>query len=335
MDAGRRTGPRLGFGCVDLGSATRGSSVKRDVRLVHAALDSGLTTFDTSGAYGNGASELILGRALAGRRAGVTISTKVGYQFVERSLRQQSMRRVLAPFVARARARVAPSSSHRSSSTSAYSAQDFSAPAITAGLESSLRRLRTDHIDVLHLHAPRSVLPAAQAAVEQLVASGKVHRFGIGAEHVDVAAAWMAETRVDVLQVPFGVLDPEAATEIFPDAIRSGVSIWTRGVLGGGYIALAMQEDADPGSTFLRSDPKWPLIEDLLRTASQAGVPLSRLALDYVRSCDGIEVILIGIHSTEHLARNLSVMSGPAADASLMEATRAVLERWTRPDATL
>ena len=83
MDDGSPVDQRLGFGCVRLGSASGDSSWRSDVQLVRAAVDAGVTLFDTADAYGHGASERILGKALRARREDVQIATKVGYRFAE------------------------------------------------------------------------------------------------------------------------------------------------------------------------------------------------------------------------------------------------------------
>ncbi len=336
MDLDQRGGPRLGFGCVSLGSASRGRSWKSDVQLVESAVDAGVTVFDTANAYGHGASETILGRALRGRRSSVVISTKVGYKFRERSLPEQTLRRMITPLVARFRRSAQTETGVAATHTSgAYSAQDFSAAAINAALHDSLRRLQTDHVDVLHLHAPRHVLPEARATVESLVQAGKVRRLGIGAESLDVAASWLDAGGVDVVQVPFGVLDPAAASEILPVARSTGANVWIRGVLGGGYVSLAMKEHRRPGSTDLRHDPKWPLLEELMETARFAGVTLSTLAMDYARSFPDVSVILVGIHSEEHLSNNVAMLAAREPDDSLIEATQQVLDRWTKADESI
>src|SRR4051812_9318058 len=84
------TAVRLGFGCVNLGSAGGGRSVRSDVRLVREALDLGVRTFDTADAYGKGTSERILGRALRGRRDDAFVATKGGYLFRERTGPEQT-----------------------------------------------------------------------------------------------------------------------------------------------------------------------------------------------------------------------------------------------------
>ena len=108
----------VGFGAWQLGNATDFGPMDEAaaVRLVHAALDAGCNYFDTAPNYGRGTSETLLGKALLGRRAEVVISSKVGHQADGRT--------------------------------------DYAADKIAPSVEGSLRRLRTDTIDILLLHNP-------------------------------------------------------------------------------------------------------------------------------------------------------------------------------------
>ena len=94
----------LGFGCVNLGSASSGRSTRDDVRLVREAVDLGVRRFDTADVYGSGASERTLGRALATRRDEVFVATKGGYVFRERTGAEQAARRIVGAARARRRA---------------------------------------------------------------------------------------------------------------------------------------------------------------------------------------------------------------------------------------
>src|SRR5687768_16463129 len=76
---------RVGLGCARLGSAAPGYGWRRSVHLVQSAIDADVTYFDTADAYQSGTSELVLGRALRGLRGAVSVATKGGYQFTERS----------------------------------------------------------------------------------------------------------------------------------------------------------------------------------------------------------------------------------------------------------
>ena len=320
------TGPRLGFGCVSLGSVTGGRSWQSDVRLVQEAIDRGVTLFDTADAYAGGVSELIVGRAAKGRRTNIEIATKAGYLFRERSLIGHSLRRAALPavrFVRRVESRRSPATSARAeghtSFTRPYDRQDFSAEHIRAAVDASLRRLGTDYIDVFQLHGPPGLLPDIANDIRTLIADGKVRRFGIGAESVAVAREWLAADEVSVLQAPFGVLDPGAADQLFEPARARGVELWARGVFGGGVLSV--------GAAPMTDSAKATLIRELTEIARRAEVSLYKLAIDYVRSFGSVSTILLGIHSSEHLATNVRLLEGNSVETTVIDEVKAAVAR--------
>lgn len=302
-----QTAVDLGFGCVNLGSASGARSHRRDVQLVRQAIDAGVRLFDTAGAYGNGASERILGRALGRHRGEVVVATKGGFRFRERSLLEQSGRRVAARLVRADRGRRRSAGGRGGGASRAYQDHDDAPHQLRAQVEASLRRLRTDHIDVYQLHAPTLVRPPLFDELEDLVRAGKVGRFGIGAESVAVAVDWLQVPSVRVVQVPFGILDPQAATELLPRIASRPVDVWARGVLGGGLIALAAREPVAAAA-----DPKGPVLDRLADLSARSGSTLDALAVGYVRSFSGVSALLIGISSRAHLDRNVALVGAPA-----------------------
>ena len=321
LATGRRRASKhmqLGFGCVNLGSASSGRSWRADARLVEFAVDEGVMLFDTADVYGSGASERVLGHALRRRRDEVVIATKAGYRFRPRSMAEQSARRVASRALAPLRR--AGTSGGGVAGGAAYAAQDFSPPAVRAAVEGSLRRLRTSHIDLLQLHGPREVMPAVFEELHDLVTAGKVRRFGIGAESVEAARDWIGVSGTAVVQLPFGVLDPQAAETALPDAASRSVEVWARGVLGGGLLAAAVR---DP--TSVRDDPKWPLVEGLCDLAARSGIDVFRLATGYVRSFADVSAMLLGISSPAHLRRDVELLTAPPIDADVLAALRQLL----------
>jgi aryl-alcohol dehydrogenase-like predicted oxidoreductase len=309
---------RLGFGCVSLGSAGGGRSVRADVRLVQEAVDLGVTVFDTAAAYGSGASERVLGDALRGRRDRVLLATKGGYVFRERWSAEQAARRLAANMLRRLPRRgIGPASV--GPGRDAYREKDFTPRFLRASVEASLRRLRTDHIDLYQLHGPPDVLPDVFAELVDLRTSGKVLAFGVGAEDVDVAVEWLAVPELAAVQVPFGVLDPEAADDLFPLLATRPTDVWVRGVLAGGLLPIAAR---DPAA--VAADPKAPLIAALRRLADDAGLGLDELAVGFVRSYESVSTMLVGISSSDHLHRNIDLMAATPLDDDLVARLRAI-----------
>ena len=295
----------IGCGCVNLGSASNTGSLAEQVRLVHAAIDAGVNVFDTADAYGCGTSEHVLGRALGSRRDGIVLSTKAGYVFRPRTVVEQRARRfalVGMTAVRRFRPGAAGTGAAPAVSGTAYSQQDFSAAHLQRALENSLRRLRTDHVDVFQLHGPARFHPTLLEDLDHLVQSGTVGRFGLGAETTDSAIDWAADERLGVVQMPFGVLDPETLEEVAPIAHGHDIDVWVRGVLAGGVLSAAM---SDAGS--VREHSKHDVIAGLLGVADESGVALDELALRWIAGRSEPQVMLIGMSSAAHVRRNVEL----------------------------
>ena len=168
--------PMLGFGC----SAMMGRvGRKASLAALTAAYDAGVLFYDTARSYGYGESEALLGEFLRGRRDQVLLSTKFGILPTASS----PLKRILKP-LARSILQAFPSARKavHGQLVSMSSAGHFSVAAMHASLHASLRALRTDYVDFLFLHEPpANVLHQDDlfAALTQLVASGKVRRFGI------------------------------------------------------------------------------------------------------------------------------------------------------------
>lgn len=304
----------VGLGCVRLGGGD-GRSVGDDIRLVQGAIDLGVTVFDTADAYGGGASERVLGKAVRDHRDDVVLATKAGFVFRDRTAIEQWTRRRVKDVIGRLPSRRG-NLTNVGGSSGAYARQDFSPGHIRAAVHASLRRLGTDRIDVFQLHDPTEKHPDLVERLIDLVAAGDIVRIGIGAGSVDVAASWIGVEGVDVLQVPFGVLDPSAATRTMPRARDADQEVWIRGLHGGGLLAQARRQPAG-----LADHPKHQVIERLMRLADQTGVDLHHLALAFAhRHAAGFSTAIVGSTSLEHLADNVAILTGPPLADDLVEA---------------
>jgi aryl-alcohol dehydrogenase-like predicted oxidoreductase len=163
-----RDGRPIGWGEVD---------DHESVAAVHAAIDAGVTLFDTASIYGAGHSERILGRALRGRRDSVVVATKFGHLFDE--------------------------------ATRTATGQDASPASVRQQCEASLRRLGREVIDIYQLHLGDYDLGLAEdvvAVLEELVAEGKVRSFGWSTDDPERAAAFSRSKHCSVVQFAFNVL---------------------------------------------------------------------------------------------------------------------------------
>jgi aryl-alcohol dehydrogenase-like predicted oxidoreductase len=221
--------PRLGLGCSRLGSML-GADAAQAARLLHHALDRGVTLFDTADIYGQGDSERLIGAAIAGRDD-VTVITKAGQCF---SPMQRLVARVKAPLrpLIRALPRLRGSvAQHRA----APLPRDYSGAHLRRAVEGSLRRLRRERIELFLLHSPS--LPQLLAAEEgvallaRLVEEGKLGGWGVSADDAAVAQAAMTLPGLAALQLPLA-LAPALRTAL-PRAEAAGTALIWREIFTG------------------------------------------------------------------------------------------------------
>jgi aryl-alcohol dehydrogenase-like predicted oxidoreductase len=315
---------QIGLGCVGLGSGTNRRTAD-DIGLVRAAIDLGVTVFDTADVYGSGASEHVLGRAVRSRRDEVTIATKGGFVFRDRPPTEQWARRQAKAAIGAARSLRSGSNGAGSGSpagSGSYTQQDFSARHLRDAVHASLRRLATDRIDVYQLHGPEVVVPELFDELADLVSAGDVVRFGVGAGSTAGADAWIGVGGLRVLQVPFGVLDPEAASSTLPLARQHDLEVWARGVLGGGLFGLA---DRDPAA--IAHHPKRELVAAIRRIAGDAGLDPYQLAFGFLQAhADDVSTVLVGTSSRAHLARNIDAVAAPALPDDVLRALTGLVD---------
>ncbi|NNE11595.1 MAG: hypothetical protein HKN41_05035 [Ilumatobacter sp.] len=312
---------RVGLGCVRLGGGD-GRSVGDDIRLVRGALDLGVTVFDTADVYGGGTSEHVLGRALRGRRDDAIVATKAGFVFRPRTTFEQWGRRrakeVLRWLPERSSestdAPGRPAQPPVDSTSAPVVRQDFSARYLRRSIHASLRRLRTDRLDVFQLHGPDAFVPGVIDQLADLVVTGDIVRIGIGADSIAAASEWLSVPGVTVLHVPFGMLDTGARAELFGAAEESGQDVWVRGVLGGGLLA----DVGNPSG--VASHPKRGQVDRLAELAAEAGIDVHDLAMRFaVAHRSSFSTAIVGSTRLDHLAHNVTTLTGPPLDPDLVE----------------
>lgn len=275
-----RTGIRvspLALGAMMFSSFGNGDQQQVD-RMVARALDAGVNLVDTADAYGE--SEEMVGRAIRGRRDEVVLATKFGRPLGDGVNRQGGSRRW-----------------------------------ITTAVESSLRRLGTDHIDVYQLHRPdpRTDVEETLSALTDLVRSGKVRTIGTSDMPASdiVEAQWVAERRglerFRVEQPHYSLLDRTVEREVLPVAQRYGMGtvIWSplaSGMLTG-RVRRGQPTDLRRAGMFaaLSDERRIDAVEELLVLAGEAGTSLTHLALAFVVAHPGVTAALIGPRTPEQL----------------------------------
>lgn len=297
-----RTGLEVSVAGLGCGGPSRlgrsaGRTEDESIAVVHTALDLGINVLDTSQAYG---TEEIVGKAIAGRRDDVVLATKVVW------IRDGAL---------------------------------ATAEQIQTSLEGSLRRLGTDHLDIYFLHGvtPDGYQPARDTLVpllQRLREAGKVRFFGVTERFGGDTGHRMLERALqddwlDVVMVGFNVLNPSARDRVFPRTQANGV-----GTLNMFAVRRALSRPERLRETIADLVSKGLIDADL-----DAGDPLGFLvheggatsmvdaAYRFCRHEPGVDVVLTGTGSVEHLKENVASMLRPPLPTEDADRLRAIFAR--------
>ncbi len=224
-----RKSSRLGLGTWSIGGWMWGGTEKNDgLETIRTALDKGINLIDTAPIYGFGRAEEIVGEALAehGKRDQVILVTKVGLEWDN----NENVRRNSAP------------------------------ERINEEIDDSLRRLKTDYIDLYLVHWPDSSteFEKTAAALDQLKSAGKVRHIGVSNYGPQQMDAFQRGCTIDMLQPPYNLLEREIENEIIPYCNREGIPLMTYGVLCRGLLSGKMTADREfHGDDLRQQDPKF------------------------------------------------------------------------------
>ena len=275
------------------------------VRIIHAALDAGLNFIDTADVYSRGESEEIVGKALARRRDQVVLATKAHGVMGDDPNMAGNSRRWLVQEV-----------------------------------DNSLRRLRTDYIDLYQMHRPDPATDIEEtlSALTDLIRAGKVRAIGSStfpAEQI-VEAQWAAERRgyerFRCEQPPYSILARGAESAVLPACARYGMGVITWSPLAGGWLTGKYRRDTGVDMTSGRAqriparfDPSLPgnarkleVVEELIKIAADAGCSLTHLAIAFVISHPAVTSAIIGPRTMDQLT-DLLAGTGVALDDDVLD----------------
>ncbi len=309
----------IGFGCSRIGGLTANNNAGSDVvKVLHRALDEGITFYDTADMYSQGESESLLGKAFSSRRDKVILATKGGYCL-------PSQRKLLAkikPLVRPIINLLGIKRSHIPSGVSGELSQDFSETYLMSALEGSLRRLKTDCIDLYQLHSPPAHVIESGVFIETLEKmkqQGKVRFYGIAADCVEDAELSLKYPGISSVQMPFGLLDKEALSTFFKAAGEKNVAVIARGCFGGSLLKESLTE-----SELKNLTEKWPRILEYRKISERHNRSVLEMALQFSMHVPEITVNLLGMRTEEHIASNLKYAAATALTDLEYEALLAV-----------
>ncbi|MFF7157708.1 aldo/keto reductase [Streptomyces sp. NPDC008139] len=293
---------------------THGSQVEEDAATacVRAALDTGITTFDTADTYAQTRAESVLGRALKGeRREGLEILTKVFW----------------------------PTGPGRND-------RGLSRKHIMESIDGSLRRLQTDYVDLYQAHRFDRFTPLEETmeAFADVVHSGKAHYIGVSewtADQIRRGHALARELRIPLVsnQPQYSALWRVIEAEVVPTCEELGIgqivfSPIAQGVLTGKYVpgqqppAGSRATDAKGGANMIdrwMNDDVLGRVQQLHALAADAGLTMAQLAVAWVLQNPNVSAAIVGASRPEQVAENVKA-AGVTLDAGLLAKLDAVLE---------
>lgn len=272
---------RIAFGTWQLGGDWGAFDEETAVAAVHHARELGVNLFDTAQAYGRGKSEELLGRALRDvvkrDRESVVIATKGGIN--PRAPRPRDSRREW----------------------------------LTQGLESSLRNLDVDHIDLYQVHWPDPDTPAAEVAglLQEFVDAGKIRHVGVSNYSAEQLAAFDETRPVETLQPPYHLFRRGIETDSLPYAHEHDIGVLVYSPLGSGLLTGAFTPDSTFEPTDWRSRSSafqgdnlrrnLKIVDELAALAGDFGITVSQLAIAWALARPGVHAAIVGARRPAHI----------------------------------
>lgn len=278
--------PRLGLGCNSFGHNPFGTFIDyaRSKRVIDAAIDAGAGCFDTADVYGPGESEEYLGRAVKGRdRSKIFIATKFGYEMPE-----------------------APQVPHGSRSY------------VRWAVEGSLRRLRSDYIDLIQIHRadPQTPIGETLAALDELISEGKVRWVGSSMftpgqlDEAITVAERDGLPRLVSCMMHYSLLERSNEAGAVAACVRLGITVLPFFPLEGGLLTGKYRRDRPNEGDGRHRDAAevtpetWERLGELERFADARGISLLELALGGLLSLPGVGVLFVGATTPQQVAAN-------------------------------
>lgn len=295
-----------GFGCWEIGGGYGSIEETEFIKAVNRALDLGFNCFDTAEAYGFGASEKSLAKALGSRRKEAVIATKFGVGYPDKpNYRDSTRQRVME------------------------------------SIEKSLKALNTDFVDVYLIHWPDRSTPFEEPmrALDDLVKQGKVRAVGLSNFKLNEIQACMSARRVDVVQYCWNMFDRRMQKEIFPYCRENEIGVMAYGSLAYGMLTGTLSEekafekgdwrakrgqlanlnlfqhlfDAEHFLKNLRA------VQDLKKVAARYGKTLPQLALRWTLSNPVISTALVGCRNPGEVDDNVGALGWSISDSDMKE----------------
>jgi len=286
---------KIGVGLWAIGGDQWGEVDDREsLDMIDAALDLGINFFDTADVYGGGHSEVVLGKAMKGRRDQFVVATKIGWRGFDGD-----------------------------KGASAYDTVDK----LIEGVESNLARLQTDYVDVIQSHIDFRD-PTMEIFVEgfqKLQEQGKVRAYGVSTSNFEYLQAFNVDNKVSTLQIDYSILNRTPEKNIFPYTMEKDIGVLVRGPLAMGILTGKFNKDTEFSEddfrrrwveneaeyqTFLKDLEKVEKLDELTD-----GRSLAQLAIQFVIQHPAVTLAIPGAKRISQLKENVKAALLPELTA--------------------
>ena len=275
----------IGMGLWAAGGGQWGTTDDNEIfDAIDFALDSGVTFYDTADVYGGGHSEELLGTAMQGRRDKFIVATKIGWQGFDGEAGQ-----------------------------SAYTSVDK----LVAGVESNLRRLQTDYIDVIqsHINFREPTMEIFLEGFQKLQRKGKVRAYGVSTSDFEYLQAFNADGGCATLQIDYSILHRMPESDILPYCQANNIGVIVRGALAMGILTgkFSLDSQFEEGD-FRRGwaeDPAQRVfyVDDLAKVEELRpladGRTMAQLALQFTLAHPAVTTVIPGAKNVRQMRDNI------------------------------
>ena len=281
----------LGLGTAQLGGLYSSVSDDEGQELIDTAIDLGITYFDTAPHYGKGVSEKRLGRYLSKYpRNSWVLSSKVGRLLVPTEKEDDNF--------------------FLDADNTVERLNDYSEAGIIRSFKESLERMNLESIDIVYIHDPDDyaddAINHAYPALAKLREQGLVKSIGLGMNYNEIPTRMVNETDIDVVMNAgrYTLLDQSAADELFPAALKKGVSIVSVGVFNSGVLANPTAESHyfyEPAPLYIVERAK-----EFQRALAEFEVTLQQAAIQFPLRHEAVKCVVVGCRSARSLRDNVA-----------------------------
>lgn len=293
----------IGMGLWAAGGDQWGATDDQQVlEAIDFALDNGVTFFDTADVYGSGHSEELLGQAMRGRRDRFIVATKIGWRDFDGDAGQ-----------------------------TAYGTVEK----LIAGVESNLRRLQTDYVDLIqsHINFRDPTMEIFREGFQRLQRDGKVRAYGVSTSDFDYLQAFNADGGCATLQVDYSILNRTPETDIFPYCQEHNIGVIVRGALAMGMLTgkygpetrfaagdfrRSWHENPDERAVYLDDLEKVKKLQPLADGRAGNGRSLAQLALQFTLAHPAVTTVIPGAKNVRQMRENIQAGLLPPLSAEEM-----------------